>query len=271
MDDTSFFIANGPIIAITIFIIVSLGILCSIMDGLWVVSTYALANVIIADVYLMTFVHMQSLENSGIASVDWVTNAYIMRCALALMHAFPLLCIAHLSKYPCTPFCILFGMLLVCIVKPNETACVGDYTHTDMVTFDAYGLLLDVLCVLMAMSYMLFDISVILQNTTGVVLYSVVFAFQVTGSYLLNTQFKYCDTRTTFYIHMLGIGTELVLFCYILLLASSRVNSVVHCTWCSLCNSNEGCLSCISCSGFATVDMWKDGDIDIVTPHRIHS
>jgi hypothetical protein len=265
MDDGPFFVANGPIIAMTIFIIISMGCLCSTMKGMWVVSAYALSSVMISNVYIMTFVSMHRLENSDSARVDWITNAYIIRYALTLMHAYPLLCIAHLSKYRATQFCIMFGLLMMCIIKPIDTACVSAYIYKDVMTFNFYGLLVDILCILISMSFILYDIPVILQNTSGVCLYSVVFVLQVTGSCLLNTHFKDCNTFVTLYTRIMGISIELILFCYMLLMTSSQVNYIIHCKWCSACKSNGMCMSCTSCNGFATVKEWKDGDIVIAT------
>jgi hypothetical protein len=259
---TSFLVAHAPLIAITIFIVVSASLLCFTMDGLWVASTCTLMSVIIADSYLM-----YRSANSDTARVDWVMNADIMRCALTLMHAYPLICITHLSTHPRTQNRVMFGVLMMCIIKSNETTCVGDYTHTDTVTFNAYGLLVDSVCIIMTMSYMLYDISV-LRNTRGCCLYSTVFVSQFIGSCLLNTQFKYCNTYVTFYTHFMGIGTELMLFCYLLLLASSYANSVVHCIKCPACISTDGCLSCGTCNGFATVNMWKNSYGDIVTQNN---
>jgi hypothetical protein len=260
MDSTPFLVANAPIMAVTIFMIVSMGILCYTMDGLWAVSAYALVSVVIADLYLMTFFYIQWLENVDSESGHLITNVYITRCALTLAHAYPLLCMAHLSKYTGTQFGVMCGILLLCVLKPVETNCVGD---TDAVVFNGYGLVFDMVCIIMAMSYMLYDISLVLRNSAGVVLYSLVLAIEVAGSCLLNTQFKECNTYATFYTQVMGIGVELMLFCYLLLFVSSQVNSTVHCASCCICDSNDGCFSCTSCNGFATVKKWKNVDMNI--------
>jgi hypothetical protein len=249
--DTTAFIANVPLIAMTIFIVVSMSLLCFTLDGLWVASTYTLLSVIIAGAHLM-----HSSANSDTKRAECV-NVGIMRCALTLMHAYPLICITHLSKHPRTKIIVMFGVLMVCILKSNETTRVGDDTQTDMVTFNSYGLLVDGACTIMTMSCMAYDISV-LRNIKGVCLYSTVFVSQVAGSCLFNAQFKYRNTYVTFYTHFMGICTELMLFCYLLLLVSSYVNSVVHCTRCHACISPDGCFSCSRCNGFATVNRWKN-------------
>jgi hypothetical protein len=254
MTDTSFFIAHGPILAVTIFVIISMGILCYSMDGLWVVSAGVLLCVGVADVYLMKYAYMQQIQNKDSDSGHVMTNAYMLRCPLTLAHAYPLFCIAHVGKYSGTQICLLFGALLLCVMKPIDTVCVNG---TDAVTVNVYGLMVDMWCTLMAMLYMVRHLSVVLRNTTGVVFCSLVLVSQMAGSCLLNTHFKYCNTYVTVYTHVMGIGTEVMLTCYLILLVSSQVNSSLHCASCRICNSDDGCFSCSTCKGFTTVEEWK--------------